>query len=161
VPKALRSERYLALLASIEAAAAGPPPGGAGSLRAQVKNDFKKLRKAMRQVEQEPTDEAIHQARIKGKRARYATEVLEDELGKPGAKLLSAAKDFQDAAGEHHDAVVAEARLRSLLRGVRAQRTALAAGILVSRQRSRRERAAAALPDVWRRYEEAARKVWA
>ena len=86
VLRALRSERYLALLASIEAAAAGPPPGGAGSLRAEVKNEFKRLRKAMRQVEEEPTDEAIHQARIKGKRARYATELLEDELGKPGAE---------------------------------------------------------------------------
>ncbi len=71
----------------------------------------------MRQVEEEPTDEAIHQARIKGKRARYAAELLEDELGKPGAKLLAAAKEFQDAAGEHHDAVVAEARIRALLRG--------------------------------------------
>ena len=161
VLRALRSERYLALLASIEAAAAGPPPGGAGSLRAEVKNEFKRLRKAMRQVEEEPTDEAIHQARIKGKRARYATELLEDELGKPGAKLLAAAKEFQDAAGEHHDAVVAEARIRALLRGVRAQRTALAAGILVSRQRNRRDAAAAALPKAWRRYEEAAGKVWA
>jgi CHAD domain-containing protein len=161
VLRALRSERYLALLASIEAAAAGPPPGGAGSLRAEVKNEFKRLRKAMRQVEEEPTDEAIHQARIKGKRARYATELLEDELGKPGLKLLAAAKEFQDAAGEHHDAVVAEARIRALLRGVRAQRTALAAGILVSRQRDRRDAAAAMLPKAWRRYEEAAGKVWA
>jgi len=161
VLKALRSERYLALLASIEAAAAGPPPGGAGSLRTEVKNEFKRLRKAMRQVEEEPTDEAIHQARIKGKRARYATELLEDELGKPGVKLLAAAKEFQDAAGEHHDAVVAEARIRALLRGIRAQRTALAAGMLVSRQRNRRDAAAAALPKAWRRYEEAAGKVWA
>jgi CHAD domain-containing protein len=161
VLRALRSERYLALLASIEAAAAGPPPGGAGSLRAEVKNEFKRLRKAMRQVEEEPTDEAIHQARIKGKRARYATELLEDELGKPGLKLLAAAKEFQDAAGEQHDAVVAEARIRALLRGSRAQRTALAAGILVGRQRDRRDAAAAALPKAWRRYEEAAGKVWA
>lgn len=158
--EALRSERYLALLASIEAAAAGPPPGGAGSLRAEVRNEFKRLRKAMRQVEEEPTDEAIHKARIKGKRARYATELLEQELGKPGVKLIDAAKAFQDAAGEHHDAVVAEARIRALLRGVRAQRTALAAGILVSRQRNRRAAAAAALPKAWRRYEEAAGRVW-
>ena len=157
----MRSERYLALLASIEAAAAGPPPGGAGSLRAEVKNEFKRLRKAMRRVDEDPTDEAIHQARIRGKRARYATELLEDELGKPGAKLVAAAKDFQDAAGEHHDAVVAETRIRALLRGVRAQRTALAAGMLISRQRQRREAAAAALPKAWRRYEEAAGKVWA
>jgi CHAD domain-containing protein len=161
VLKALRTERYLALLASIEAAAAGPPAGGTGSLRTEVKNEFKKLRKAMKQVEEEPTDDAIHKARIKGKRARYATELLEDELGKPGAKLIAVAKEFQDAAGEHHDAVVAEARIRALLRGVRAQRTALAAGILVNRQRTRREKAAEALPQAWRRYEQAARKVWA
>jgi CHAD domain-containing protein len=161
VLSALRSERYLALLASIEAAAAGPPPGGTGSLRSEVKNEFKKLRKAMRAVDEEPTDEAIHQARIRGKRARYATELLEDELGKAGAKLLTAAKDFQDAAGEHHDAVVAETRIRALLRGVRAQRTALAAGMLVNRQRHRRVAAAQAIPKAWRRYEEAAGKVWA
>ena len=82
-------------------------------------------------------------------------------MGKAGAKLLAAAKDFQDAAGEHHDAVVAEARIRALLRGVRAQRTALAAGMLVSRQRERRDQAALALPNAWRRYEQAAGKVWA
>ena len=81
VLRALRSERYLALLASIEAAAAGPPPGGTGSLRTEVKNEFKKLRKAMRAVDEEPTDEAIHQARIKGKRARYATELARGRAG--------------------------------------------------------------------------------
>ena len=161
VLRALRSERYLALLASIEAAAAGPPPGGTGSLRTEVENEFKKLRKAMSAVDADPTDEAIHQARINGKRARYATELLEDELGKPGAKLLAAAKDFQDAAGEHHDSVVAEARIRALLRGVRAQRAALAAGMLISRQRDRRRAAAEALQKTWRRYNQAAGKVWA
>ena len=98
-------------------------------------------------MEDDPTDEAIHQARINGKRARYATELLEDELGKPGAKLVAAAKEFQDAAGEHHDAVVAEARIRALLRGVRAQRTALAAGILVSRQRDRRNSGRGGAPE--------------
>jgi CHAD domain-containing protein len=158
--EALRSERYLALLAGIEAAAAGPPPGPDGSLTAEVRKELKKLRKAMRTVDDDPTDEAIHRARIKGKRARYATELVEDELGKPGAKLLSAAKEFQDAAGEHQDTVVAEARIRSLLRGVRSQRTALAAGMLVARQRERRREAEAALPKAWRRYEEAAEKVW-
>jgi CHAD domain-containing protein len=160
VLEALRSERYLALLASIEAAAAGPPPGGTGSLHDEARKQFKKLKKAMRTVEEDPTDEAIHEARKEGKRARYATELLEDELGKRGAKLLSAAKDFQDAAGEHQDAVVAEARVRALLRGVRAQRTALAAGMLISRQRERQRAAVEALPKAWRRYEQAAEKVW-
>jgi CHAD domain-containing protein len=158
---ALRSERYLSLLAMIEAAAAGPPPGGAGSLDAAVRKDFKKLEKAMRKVAEEPTNESIHRARIKGKRARYATELLEDDLGKPAAKLLAAAKSFQDAAGEHQDAVVAEERIRSLLRGVRSQRTALAAGMLVNRQRERRRAAREALPEAWSRFQDAAGKVWA
>jgi CHAD domain-containing protein len=161
VLEALRGERYLALLASIEAAAAGPPPGGTGSLHDEARNQFKKLKKAMLVVDQDPTDEAIHEARKEGKRARYAAELLEDELGKRGAKLLAVAKDFQDVAGEHQDSVVAEARIRALLRGVRAQRTALAAGMLISRQRDRRSAAAAALPKAWRRYEQAAEKVWA
>jgi CHAD domain-containing protein len=161
VLEALRSERYLALLASIEAAAAGPPPGGTGSLRDEARNQFKKLKKAMRVVEEDPTDEAIHEARKGGKRARYATELLEDELGKSGVKLLAAAKGFQNVAGEHQDAVVAEMRIRALLRGVRAQRTALAAGMLISRQRDRRRAAAEALPKAWRRYERAAGRVWA
>src|SRR5262249_38293289 len=113
VLEALRSERYLALLASIEAAAAGPPPGGVGSLHDEARAQFKKLKRAMRTVEEDPTDDAIHEARKEGKRTRYAAELLEDELGKRGAKLLSAAKDFQDAAGEYQDAVVAEARVRS------------------------------------------------
>src|SRR5262249_11094104 len=113
VLEALRGERYLALLASIEAAAAGPPPGGVGSLHDEARAQFKKLKKAMRTVEEDPTDDAIHEARKEGKRTRYAAELLEDELGKRGAKLLSAAKDFQDAAGEYQDAVVAEARVRS------------------------------------------------
>src|SRR5262245_61425543 len=157
---ALRSERYLALLAGIEAAAAEPPPGPDGSLTDEVRKEFKKLRKVMQELEASPTDETIHRARIKGKRARYAAELLEDELGKPGVKLLSAAKDFQDALGEHQDAVVAEARVRALLRGVRAQRTALAAGLLIARQRERRRDAAKAIPKAWRRYEDAAAKAW-
>ena len=71
-----------------------PPPGGTGSLRTEVKNEFKKLRKAMRAVDEEPTDGAIHRARIKGKQARYATELLEDELNAelasfaPGVRVL-------------------------------------------------------------------------
>ena len=160
VRAATRSKRYVALLSSIDAAAAGPPVGEDGSLRRQVEKEFKKLRRAMKSVTEDPTDGAIHRARIQGKRARYATELLEAELGKPGAKLLAAAKDFQDAAGGYQDAVVAEARIRALLRGVRSKQTALAAGVLVGLQRERRHDALGELPKVWRRYEQAGRKVW-
>jgi CHAD domain-containing protein len=86
---------------------------------------------------------------------------VEDDLGKAGARLISATKRFQDVAGEHQDAVVAEDSIRALLRGTRSQRMAVAAGIVVGRERKRRARAADALPDAWRRVEQAAAKVWA
>lgn len=115
----------------------------------------------MDKVAEDPSDELIHKARIKGKRARYAAELVEDELGKRGAKVIAAAKRFQDVAGEHQDSVVAEERLRALARSRRAQRTALAAGLLVGRQRERRARAADELPKAWKRVEKAAKKAWA
>ena len=156
--EALRSERYYALLASIEAAAAGPPRGGKGSLEKVVRKEYERLRKTMREVDDDPTDDAIHRARIKGKRARYATELLEDDLGKPGQKLIAAAKEFQDVAGEHHDSVVAEQQIRAQLRGLRSQATALAAGLLIGLQRERRRAAFEQLPKAWKRFDRAVTK---
>ena len=157
--EALRSERYYALLASIEAAAAGSPSGGKGSLERAVRKEYQRLRRAMRDVDDDPTDDAIHRARIKGKRARYATELLEADLGKRGQKLIAAAKEFQDVAGGHHDTVVAEEQIRAQLRGLRSQATALAAGLLIGRQRERRRAAFEQLPKAWKRFDRAAKKV--
>ncbi len=159
--EALRSERYFALLATLEGAAAAPPAGDGGvSLRKAARKEFGRLAKAMDELAAEPSDKAVHRARIKGKRARYAAELLEDDLGSAGKRLIAAAKTFQDVAGEHQDAVVAEERIRKLLRGKRAQRTALAAGILIAGERERRARTAAALPDAWNDLDKAAAKAW-
>ena len=161
VLEALRSERYFALLATVEGAAAAPPAGDGGvSLRKAARKEFDRVAKAMDKLAAEPSDQALHRARIKGKRARYAAELLEDDLGSAGKRLIAAAKAFQDVAGEHQDAVVAEERIRNLLRGKRSQRAALAAGILVARERERRARSAAALPDAWDRLDKAAAKAW-
>ena len=160
VLEALRSERYLALLATLEGAAAAPPAGDDVSLRKAVRKEFNRLAKAMDSLAAEPSDEAVHRARIKGKRARYASELLEDDLGSAGKRLISAAKTFQDVAGEHQDAVVAEERIRTLLQGERSQRTVLAAGILIGGERERRARTAAALPDAWNDLDKAAAKAW-
>ena len=162
VLEALRSERYYALLATFESAAAAPPPGAAGvSLTKLARKEFDRLSKAMDELAAAPSNEALHRARIKGKRARYAAELVEDDLGKAGTRLISATKKFQDVAGEHQDAVVAEDRIRALVRGTRSQRLAVASGIVVGRERERRARAAAALPDAWKLVEQAAAKAWA
>jgi CHAD domain-containing protein len=157
---ALRSERYFALLAMLESAVSAPPPGDDVSLPKAARKEFERFAKAMAELAVEPSDQAVHRARIKGKRARYAAELVEDELGKKGSRLISATKRFQDVSGEHQDSVVAEDRIRTLLRGTRSQRLAVAAGIMVGRERERRARAAAALPDAWKRVERAAAKAW-
>jgi len=158
---ALRSERYLGLLASLEGASAAPPAGDAGaSLEDAARREFDRLRKAMAELSDSPSDEALHRARIKGKRARYAAELLEPVRGKAMTRLVEQAKQFQDVAGEHQDAVVAENRIRELAAGTPAA-TALAAGILVGRQAERRRRASSGLPKAWARLDEAAAKAWA
>jgi CHAD domain-containing protein len=162
VLEALSSERYFALLKRLEEAAGGPPPGDEkGSLVTAAKAEFGRLGKAMKRLADTPSAENVHRVRIKGKRARYAAELVEDELGKSVRRLIAAAKRFQDVAGEHQDAVVAEERIRALVRGQRSQRAALAAGLLVGRQRERRDQAIAALPGAWSRLEKAAAKAWA
>ena len=136
VLEALRCERYSALLATLEEAGVELPPGRDDtSLRAAARKEFRRLPRDGQGRGSRPTRPAP--GRIKGKRARYAAELVEDELGKRGAKVIAAAKRFQDVAGAHQDSVVAEERLRSLARSRRSQRTALAAGLLVNRQRER------------------------
>ena len=99
------------------------------SLNGIVRTEGRKLQRAMRDVE---TDEALHDARIKAKRVRYAAEVAEDK------DVVARAKRFQDVVGEHQDAVFAEERLRSLSEPA----TALVIGRLIERQRARRAAAA-------------------
>jgi CHAD domain-containing protein len=155
---ALGSERYGALITALEH---DLPSVQNGALERATLKEFERLEKAMKKVALDPTDDAIHRARIKAKRARYATELLEPELGQPGGDLISAAKGFQEVAGEHHDTVVAEETVRSALRSIRSGRTAFGAGLLVAGQRERRRVAASELPDAWKKLEEAREKVWA
>ena len=156
----LRGERYLGLLATLEGAVAAPPAGADGSLVDAARAEFGRLRKAMTKLGQDPSDEALHKARIRGKRARYALELVEDDLGKAASRVITRAKGFQDVAGEYQDAVVAEARIRKLAQESRSRRASLGAGILVGGQRERRRLAAEALPEAWARLDDAAAKAW-
>jgi CHAD domain-containing protein len=150
----MESERYFALLDTLERE---PVLVVADTtLGAVAEGEFRKLRKSVRALGDDPTDDALHATRIKGKRARYAAELLE---GKAARDLVDAAKGFQDVIGDHQDAIVAEERLRRLARGSSA-RAALAVGRLVERQRQRRSQARAAVPAAWARLERASRRAF-
>jgi CHAD domain-containing protein len=151
---ALESDRYIELLNRLEEAAQAPrvleEERTLGSL---WKREWKRLRKAAGSVGDEASDGELHRARIKTKRARYAAELAEPAMGKPADRFVQGAKRLQDVLGEHQDAVVAEERIRALLRGSRSSTAQFAAGRLVERQRARRIAARAGFEKAWRELE--------
>ena len=158
---ALESERYYRLLDALEAAARGPRVRrGEVSLRRLARREFERLRKVAERLGPEASDEALHRARILGKRARYAAELAEPEVGKPARRFVARAKAFQDVLGAHQDAIVAEARLRGLLGDASGSGAAFAAGRLVERERARRRAARAELPAAWKALKRSADAAW-
>jgi CHAD domain-containing protein len=149
----LDSPRYRQLVDDL----AHPPRLRDGeTLTGAAKGDYQRLRKTMNGLGGEPTDEELHRARIKAKRARYAVEAAEIS-----SSFVKRAKELQDVLGEHQDAVVAEARVRELLAQVRGSgRTAFAAGRLVERQIARRAAARDAWKPAWRKLEKAGSKIF-
>lgn len=156
---ALCSPRYTALLDRLEEAARRPATrAGRPRLERIATGELEKLRKAVRKLGDDLSDEAVHNARIKGKRARYAAELARPGAGKRVERFLEQAKRFQDVAGEHQDAAVAEQRFRSLAE--EDPTLALGVGRLVERQRIRKREARAALPKAWQKLERAGRSAW-
>jgi CHAD domain-containing protein len=133
--EALASERYRALLASFESGVALISPlEDDGGAQAVARAALAKLRRAAKRLPAEPSDDQLHALRIKAKRARYAAELAALGGSKSAARTVGAFKHLQDVIGTHQDAVVAEARLRSLARA----KTAVAAGRLIERERERK-----------------------
>jgi CHAD domain-containing protein len=95
---------------------------------------WRKLRKQIERLGPRPTDEELHQVRIRAKRARYAAEVVAPAL--PGAgKHAAAIADLQGVLGDQHDAVVAEQWLREAVNEGASRQQALIAGLLVAAER--------------------------
>jgi CHAD domain-containing protein len=157
---AMKSDRYAALLDRLDDAARRPRTRSARPAPDAVAAEaFAKLRKAVRKLDRDASDRALHKARIKGKRARYAAEVVAPGRGKRVAKLIDAAKAFQDVTGEHQDAVVTAERLRALAADADAP-AAFAAGRLAERQELRRQEARRRLDQAWRKLERAGKRTW-
>jgi len=140
--EALGSARYRAVIAAFRAAIAGLPDHD-DDLRPVADKALRKLRKAAKDLPEDPTDEELHAVRIRAKKARYTAELAG---GKRRDRRAARLKELQDVIGEHQDAVVAEQRLRS----VASAETAVAAGRLVERERERKAERRGAYPKVLR-----------
>jgi len=151
--EALRTDRYTVLLDRVVEAAREPvmADGAEGSTRSVLSSLLDRpwghLRSAVRDSGPRPTDEQLHAIRIRAKRVRYAAEAVAPMLGKPAKRFAEAAADLQTILGEHNDAVVAEAWLRSWAAEGRSGDAAFAAGMLAGIERA----AAQTARDGWRK----------
>ena len=158
----LDSRRYLALLDTLDALIADPPLRKAAGKKPRkpiakaVKKDFRKVAGLVeRAVELEPgtdRDVAIHEARKKTKRARYAAEAARPALGKPAKDLVKSMKALQNLLGEHQDSVMARQALRELSAVAHAAgESAFTYGLLHERDEQRAVRVETELPGFWER----------
>ncbi len=158
----LDSPRYFTVLEAVQNLIAHPPPTGSEvSLKDLAGEEFRKLRKAVKALPEAPSDADLHAVRIKTKRARHAAELAVPVEGRRAERFVSKAKKLQDILGEHQDAVVAEARLRGFMGGVRGSRAGFVAGRLVERQEARRQAAREAFQTLWPKVESRGRSAWA
>jgi CHAD domain-containing protein len=163
--RGMAQERYAVLLDDLVAAAAAPLllPGAdrraAEIMPPLVAGPWKKLRKAVRKAGDEPGDDALHQIRIRAKRARYAAEAVEPVIGRPAERFADAAADLQDVLGDHHDAVVGEAWLRQAAGSARRD-AALVAGLLIAAERASAARSRDGWRQVWKALDRKRLRAW-
>jgi len=157
----LKSERYLDLIRRLQQAALDPTAvESTVTLRDLAKQEFTKLRNAIRQAGHAPNNAKIHETRIKTKRARYAAELAEPTVGKPATRFINKARVVQDVLGLHQDAIQAEAHVRTFLKQSTSARAAFVAGRMVERQRQRREKARKKMPRLLRGLLKRGEKAW-
>ncbi len=158
---ALRSQRYLALLRSLEdfspATAPGPAEAPAVALGAVVQRNWRSLSRAVGHSGDQATDDALHRARVRAKHLRYTLELL---AGKRAHRAAAAATRLQDVLGQLHDAALAEAWLREAAAAAPSRAgLAVAAGQLIARSRASQSELRAAWPSAWSRLRKAVSKL--
>lgn len=159
---ALSSTRYYRLLDALDDVVASTPARPQASRRAVsavpalVRGDWKRLRRAVAAAADADTpegrDRALHEARKKAKRLRYAAESAIPLFADDAVALAEAAEAVQEALGSRQDSVVARARLRSLAMTAHLNgENAFTFGRLHALEQWRAERAEQAFDEAWKR----------
>jgi CHAD domain-containing protein len=159
----LSSLRYIDLLDRLVIAAHAPatlpeadepaskvlPPLAAGPWR--------RLRSAVKQLPETPTDPELHRIRILAKRARYAAEAVAPVAGPAADQFARAAAKLQTILGEHQDSVTAQAWLRAArISG----RRAFVAGELIAMEHVAAEDARSKWSKVWESLDRKTLRSW-
>ncbi|MGA5805483.1 CHAD domain-containing protein [Streptomyces cellulosae] len=156
----LDSRRYLSLLDTLDALLADPPlrkkaaarPGKV--LAKAVHKDFGKLAGLVEHALELPPgqerDTALHEARKKTKRTRYAAEAAVPALGGRAEEAVRDMKALQGLLGDHQDSVMARRTLRELAAVAHAAgESDFTYGVLYAGEAHRARVAEEALPEAW------------
>lgn len=150
--EAFGSPRYLELLDRLVAAASGPALAGdhsapaATGIPALARQAWRRLRKEVAGLGEDPPDAALHRVRIRAKRARYAAEVAAAVVGQPAERFARAVADVQGVLGDHQDSVTAQVWLRSV---GGSGRRAYAAGEMAALEMTSAAGSRTQFPEVW------------
>src|ERR1700674_3576659 len=118
---------------------------------------WRRLRSAVKQMPETPTDPELHRIRILAKRARYAAEAVAPVAGSAADAFAKAAAKLQTILGEHQDSVTAQAWLRSArISG----RRAFVAGELIAMEHVAAEDARSKWPRVWKALDRKSLRSW-
>jgi len=157
----MSSERYAIVLDLLVDAASAPAlvPGATGPaaevVPPLVRRPWKGLRRAVLAAGRDPGAPELHDIRIRAKRVRYAAEAVEPVAGKPARRFARAAARLQDVLGEHQDAVVAAAWLRTWSAAQDSRDVVFVAGVLAGLEDAAAERAAGGWRQAWERVDRA------
>ena len=152
---ALHSPRYAQLHRALHDAVTTPrfirhaDAPATSALPRAVRPPWRRLRRAVDALGTVPSDAALHEVRIRAKRARYAAELASPVIGRPARELGAALARVQDVLGEHQDAVVAGAWLSKTAPECTPSE-AYALGMLAEIERGLAVRSRAALGEAWR-----------
>ena len=161
---AFRGERYVLLLDRLIAASDAVPVADGDDKPARdalpelVRRPWNHLKKEIESLDTDPADEALHQVRIRAKRARYAAEAAAPVIGRPARAFAKAVADLQTVLGDHQDAVVAEEWLRR--EGARSNTAALVAGQLIAREQREAAATRKQWPSMWKRASAKKLRAW-
>lgn len=156
----LDSRRHLGLLDALDALLADPPLRKKAAakpdkvLAKAVRKNLDKLSglvtRALDLPPGDDRDRALHEARKKTKRTRYAAEAAAPALGGPADDLAKSMKALQELLGDHQDGVMARKTLRELAAVAHAAgENTFTYGVLYGREEHRAQAAEAALPGTW------------
>ena len=165
--RALRSHRYAVLLDRLVDAVRQPHLAPRVSnepdeqlLQDLVRRAWDQLVDAVAALDEDPSDEDLHDVRKRAKQTRYAVEAVEPMFGKRARALGRALTEVQDVLGEHQDGVIAAQWLREAATTVHDERTAFAAGQLVVHESEAARVGRRGWPAAWRQATRKKLRAW-